>query len=211
VARWSIPPPLDVGFVFRDPLSARISQRVLDDGRLETVVAHAPMPAVTPEMCLWFLENVDREVEVRGRRAVAYRFWHPRDHIHFQRVGNGDIWHIVEAFGADRAWLLDDRFHVAHIDEGGFTMEVRVPVLGAAATMVERWQPDPEGMLWTATLTAGFPGRRWLNAAVRRHRGRFIERWTRHNVEEGGCLPQFLPELYGRLAPKGRTGNPSLI
>jgi hypothetical protein len=201
MAKWKIPAPLDLGLAMRKKESARISQRVLDDGRLQTVVEHAPMPGVTPAMCLWYLENIDREVELRGCRAIAYRFWHPRDHIHFKRLGKfgvGDTWHIVEAFGAERRWLLDDHFHVTRLDETGFTMEVRVPLLGAAAVAEERWQPSEAGLRWTVTLTGGFASapRRWLNAAVRKHRLPFIDRWTQHNVEEGGCLPQFLPEMY---------------
>ena len=202
---FSIPAPLDLGFEYRTKDSARITQRVLGDGRLQTVVAHAPMPGVTPAMCLWFLENVDREVEFRGHRALAYRFWHPRDHIYFKRLGRfgaGDTWHIVEAFGARREWLLDDHFHVVQIDETGFTMEVRIPLLGTAGVAEERWTPDDAGMRWTVTLTAGFGAAppRWLNAAVRKHRLPFVNRWTEHNVEEAGFLPQFLPEMYGARA-----------
>src|SRR5579859_3042532 len=142
---WKLPAPLALGFTLREKSSAQIRQRVLDDGRLETVVAHAPLAGVTTEMCLWFLENIDREVEFRGQRAIAYRFWHPRDHIYFKRLGKfgpGDTWHIVEAFGAERRWLLDDHFHVVQLDDSGFTMQVRVPLLGAAATAEERWQPS---------------------------------------------------------------------
>src|SRR5579859_1471911 len=143
MSRWSIPAPLELGFATRRRGSATITQEVLDDGRLQTVVTHAPMPGVTPAMCLWFLENVDREVEFHGHRALAYRFWHPRDHIYFKRLGRfgvGDTWHIVEAFGGRREWLLDQHFHVVQLDDSGFTMQVRVPLLGAAATAEERWQ-----------------------------------------------------------------------
>jgi hypothetical protein len=61
------------------------------------------MPGVTPEMVLWFLERVDRDIEFRGVKTLAYRLWHPRDHIHFERrekFGPGDTWHVVEAFQA---------------------------------------------------------------------------------------------------------------
>jgi hypothetical protein len=205
MGRWRIPAPLDVGFKPRLRDSASITQQVLHDGRLQTVVAHAPMPGVTPAMCLWFLENVDREVEFQGQRAVAYRFWHPRDHIHFKRLGQfgvGDTWHIVEAFGGEPRWLLDDHFSVVQIDETGFTMQVRVPLLGTAAVAEERWKPDAGGMRWTVTLTGGFETgpQRWLNPAVRRHRSRFVNRWIQHNVEEAGYLPQFLPEMYEERA-----------
>jgi hypothetical protein len=205
MTRWNLPEPLELGFEFRSKGSAKITQRVLDDGRLQTVVAHAPMLEVTPEMCLWFLENVDRQVSFRGHRALAYRFWHPRDHIHFKRQGKfgpGDRWHIVEAFGRDPRFMVDDLFHVVDLDDTGFVMEVRLPV-GTVAIAEERWVRSDAGLLWTVTMTAGFTKAPacWFNGAVRRRRAEFIRRWSeQHNPEEAGCLPQFLPEMYAERA-----------
>jgi hypothetical protein len=39
-----------------DKSSAKITVRKLDDGRLEQLIEHAPLPSVTPEMMLWMLE-----------------------------------------------------------------------------------------------------------------------------------------------------------
>jgi hypothetical protein len=153
-------------------------------------------------MCLWFLERVDRSVTWRGITAPAYRFWHPVDHISFLRHGRfdvGDRWHITEAFGAHRRFLLDQTFYVARLGETGFTMEIRKLVHHLAA-VDERWGPTPEGLVWTVEMTMG--SRRPVEPAVTRRiiarRMGFLTRWRRHNVEEAGCLPQFLPELYAQ-------------
>jgi hypothetical protein len=199
---WQIPEPLAIGWQMRTLDSAKISARSLDDGRFRQTVEHAPLPGVTPAMCLWYLEHVDRQLTWRGRTALAYRFWHPRDHIFFQRqgpFGPGGRWHIVEAFGADRRFLLDQVFDVTRLDGTGFTMEVRK--LGHTVAVIdERWQVTPAGLAWTVEQTVGSaaPGLRAVTRRVVRYRMAFLERWRQHNVEEAGNLPHFLPELYAQ-------------
>ena len=115
--------------------------------------------------------------------------------------GPGDRWHIVEAFGADRRFLLDQVFDVTRLDETGFTMEVRR--LGRPVVVAdERWRPTAAGLCWTVEMTVGSPepGLRMIVRAVVRRRMAFLERWRQHNVEEAGNLPYFLPELYTRDA-----------
>lgn len=195
-----IPGPLAIGWPMRTPDSAKISAGVLDDGRFHQTVEHAPLPGVTPAMCLWYLERLDRTLTWRNHTALGYRFWHPRDHIFFARrgpFGPGGRWHIVEAFGADRRFLLDQVFHVTRLGDTGFTMEVRK--LGHPVAVInERWQPAPAGLAWTVEMTVGStaPGLHAVTRRIVRHRMAFLHRWRRHNVEEAGNLPQFLPELY---------------
>ena len=205
MTRWPIPMPLAVDWPQRDVASARISSSDLDDGRYRQIVEHAPLPGIDPAMCLWYLEHVDREVEWRGQNVLAYRLWHPRDHIFFRRKGPfapGGRWHIVEAFGAERRFLLDGVFHVTKLDESGFTMEIRR--LGQVVAHVdESWTTDSAGLHWTVTMTAGSsrPGFRSLTRRIVARRTNFLHRWRQHNVEEAGNLPHFLPELYAELGP----------
>ncbi len=151
-------------------------------------------------MCLWFLEHVDQEMTWRNNRALAYRFWHPRDHIHFKRMGGfgaGDRWHIVEAMGADLRFLLDEVFHVTKLDESGFHMEVR-KLGGPVAQVVEDWEVTAEGLRWTVRLTIGSTGKVLgpISRFIRPRVMPMLVAWRRHNVEEAGNLPMFLPELY---------------
>jgi len=197
---WQIPEPLAVGWPMRTPESAKITARVLDDGRFRQTVEHAPLPCVTPAMCLWYLEHLDRTLTWHNHTALAYRFWHPRDHIFFARhgpFGPGGRWHIVEAFGADRRFLLNQVFHVTRLGDTGFRMEARK--LGHPVAVIdERWQPTPAGLAWTVEMTVGStaPGWRAVARCIVRHRMAFLHKWRQHNVEEAGSLPYFLPDLY---------------
>jgi hypothetical protein len=103
----------------------------------------------------------------------------------------------VEAFGADRRFLLDEEFGVTRLDEHGFTMQAHR--LGRpVAVMDERWQQGPAGLGWTAELTVGAdsPWLRMIGGLIERRRMPFLTRWRQHNVEEAGALAHFLPELY---------------
>jgi hypothetical protein len=205
MARWTIPEPLPIDWTMRDPSSARIAVRTLADGRLEQVVEHAPLPGVTPDMMLWMLANMGREIEWRGRRCLVYRLWHPRDHIHFAVLGAfgpGCRFHIVEAFQARPEYLRDLVYDVPKLDRTGFCLELRVlgQVVGSAD---EAWDERPEGMGWRVRVVAGLatPGLRALNPVLRRRQAALLAAWRRHNVEEDGNLPHVLPALYARYAP----------
>jgi hypothetical protein len=200
MARWSLPEPIPVDWQMRTLDSAGIFAGTLPDGRFRQTVEHAPLPGVDPTMCLWYLEHVDQTLTWRGHTALAYRFWHPRDHIFFQRLGPfgaGDRWHIVEAFGRDRRFLLDEVFDVTKVDETGFRMELR-RFGGPIVIMDERWRTGPDGLLWRVEMTVGTT-RPVIGGVLRRllrFRMPFLVRWRQHNVEEAGNLPHFLPELY---------------
>jgi len=81
VTRWQISGALPVGWQMRAPDRARITAGYLQDGRFRQRVEHAPLPGVTPAMCLWYLERAGRPLTWRGHTALAYRFWHPRDRV----------------------------------------------------------------------------------------------------------------------------------
>ena len=204
-----MPEPLEVPWATRlRPLSsAEVTTRRLDDGRLQMRVVHAPLRRLTREMFLWWMNHVDQQIEWNGRRVLAYRLWHPLDHIHFAMegrrsdgtVGPGTRWHISEAFQRQPKWRLDGTFTVARIDEHGFQMELlKGPfVLG---TSEEQWEDVPGGARWIVTATFGPTGA--LLAPVRRlalwHMGEMLSQWPRHNVEEGGTFEHFLEELFVR-------------
>src|SRR5579859_563510 len=79
---WQIPEPLAVGWQMRTLDSAKISARSLDDGRFRQTVEHAPLPGVTPAMCLWYLEHVDPPAHLaRAHRAGLPLLASARPHI----------------------------------------------------------------------------------------------------------------------------------
>ena len=209
--RWRIPEPLPIDWPMRDVASATITVRELDDGRQQRIIEHAPLPGVKPEMMVWFLQNIDRtDLAWRGHRLLAYRYWHPRDHIHFEILGTpgpGCRFHIVEAFQANPRYLVDVVFDVPKLDTTGFRLELRR--LGSLiATMDEDFGESPKGMRYRVTMTLGSTAP-VVGAITRFVRRRVIaaqlDAWHRHNVEEVGNLPHFLPELYAAHARRARA------
>jgi hypothetical protein len=213
--RWNIPAPLPVDWPLRDVSTAAIEQRTLDDGRLEIRIEHAKLEGVTPAMMRWWISNLDQHLEWRGVRALAYRFWHPRDHVHFHISGtrrpDGTLetpakFHLVEAFGAQRRFLVEQRFDLTQLDDTGFRL------VGTNSTqqleMHETFEPVPGGTRMVVQMRLGTPHGLLTPLAmgvVRKLKGAQLEAWKRHNVEEDGTLQYFLPELHaarqGVVAP----------
>jgi hypothetical protein len=101
MAKVKIPDPIPIDWKMRNLSTAKVTVRELEDGRFEQTIEHAPLPGIKPEMMLWMLENMGRVLEWRDHRAITYRYWHPTDHILFERIGPfrpGCRFHIIEAF-----------------------------------------------------------------------------------------------------------------
>jgi hypothetical protein len=203
----SIPAPLPVSYLARArPLpTAEITVRNLARGGIEQRIVHGPLVGVTREMLFWWMHHIGDEVEWEGHRVKAYRLWHPRDHIDWSCDGPvraGCRFHIVEAFGAQRRFLVDNVFLVPKLEPSGFRIEARF--FGAArASIDEDWEDVPDGVRWTNTMRLE-PVSAFLGPLVRvglRFKGEMLAAWQTHNVEEVGFLPEFLPQLHA-----SRTG-----
>lgn len=200
MVHWSIPPPIPYDWKMRDLSSARISVRELEGGRLYQRIEHAPLSGVTVPMILWFLEHLDQQMTWRGHTAIAYRFFHPEDHLHFKRLGRfgpGDRWHIVEAFEHNPLYLMNEIFNVTRLDLTGFSMEIQK--LGQrVALMEEWWKETPRGLSWTVEQTIGstLPILEPITGFMNKRNAAMLEAWRLHNVQEVGNLPNILPELY---------------
>ena len=138
---------------------------------------------------------------------LAYRYWHPTDHIFFKILGTpgpGCRFHIVEAFQANPKYLIDITFDVPKLDPTGFRLEFRR--LGQIITSLdEEFEDAPEGMRYKVTMTIGStaPLLRTVTRLVReRLLAQTLDAWHLHNVQEVGNLPHFLPDLYAAHAGK---------
>jgi hypothetical protein len=206
MSKWKIPRPISIDWQMREVSSANIVVRELEDGRQQRIIQHAPLPGVKPEMMVWFLHNIDRtDLRWRGYRLLAYRYWHPRDHVYFKilgQPGQGCRFHIVEAFQANPNYLMDAVFNVPKLDDSGFRLEIyRLGSLVFVAD--EEFADSPEGMRYKVTVTVGStnPVLGPITRLMRRHfLNERLDAWHRHNVEEVGNLPHFLPELYAAHA-----------
>lgn len=189
----------------RDLSTAKVTVRDLDDGRQQRLIEHATLPGVKPHMMLWFLKHIDQHLEWRGTKMLAYRYWHPTDHIFFEILGTpgpGCRFHIVEAFQANPKYLIDITFDVSKLDLTGFRLGFRR--LGQIITsMDEDFEDIPEGMRYKVTMTLGStaPVLRTVTRLARRYvLAEKLDAWHLHNVQEVGNLPHFLPDLYAAHA-----------
>lgn len=210
--RWSLLPPRRVPWAMKPLSSAKTTETVLSDDRVQLRVEHSVLRGVTPAMLEWWFRNMDGVMELGGQTHPRYLVWHPVDHIHLElarrlpdgSVGPGAVYHIVEALGADMDNLIDARLHLRELSEAGALVEVRAlaqTVLQLRGDFLQR----EGGAALVSTMTIGSTG--WLgglrlNALLV---ARFFpparrKAWLKHVVEEFGNLEFFLPDLYRRRA-----------
>lgn len=203
-----VPAPRDFAWELR-PLSASPHEITYqEDGRLRITIEHELLEGVTPEMLVWWFQNFDGETEWDGVRMPTYLLWHPVDHIKVTVLDRADgaitsagqRIHIQEAFGGDAEnWLLDSVVEIARLDDSGLTLEIH-----AAGDRVFQLAHDfvgtDGGTLYRTQMLAGpqkwLPRQFWdVEKAFGPERAR---RWVKHNIEEVGSFPHFLPDLYSR-------------
>jgi hypothetical protein len=205
--QWKLLPPRPIDWEMRPVSSAETSARTLEDGRKELKIRHEELEAVTPEMLLWWFHHLEETMEWHGAIVPRYRVWHPIDHIHFSverrapdgSVGPGAKWHIVEAFGGNLDFLLDERPDVVRLDTGGITLEDRA--LGQTLLRLKHtFTPTPLGTRYETRMRVGLSSAflRPISRALlqRRFSDAKAEAWLKHNIEEVGNLSHFLPKLY---------------
>jgi len=216
--RWQLMPPRHIDWEMRPLSSAETSIRTLDAGRKELTIRHAELEGVTPEMLLWWFQHLEETMEWHGTMQSRYHVWHPIDHIHLSverlspdgSVGPGAKWHIVEALGGNLSFLLDEEPDVVRLDTGGITLQGRV--LGQTLLRLEHtFTPTRSGARYETRmrvgLSAAFLSRVSRALLRRRFSDAKAEAWLKHNIEEVGNLPHFLPQLYESYTLKPSAVN----
>lgn len=202
----NLPEPLDLPWTMK-PLSSAVSGvDVLDDGRLHCSIRHDVLHGVTPEMLVWWFDNIDGDVLIEGVRHARYRVWHPRDHVAHTYVrgrGRGAVFRIHEVLARNPAWAIDVRTEVTQLDLHGFAHRPRphgLPIVRMDYTFAR----CAGGTRYTNSLTFGAVGMPRVNAALRKLAFSLekARAWLRHNIEEVGNFEFFLPALY---AAEGRV------
>lgn len=199
--------PLEVPWTMKPLESAETKLERLPDGRLQCSIVHDLIRDVTPEMIVWWLKNMDGDVEIGGQPVPRYRAWHPRDHIAVRyarlaadgsNMGPGSRVHIRECLG--RTFPVDIVDDVLRLDPGGFVHVNRR--LGTEIVRMEySFERVPGGTRYSNRLIVGarLPMVRHLfNGVVRPQLfpDEMGKAWLVHNVEEVGNLQFFLPALY---------------
>jgi hypothetical protein len=208
--RPQLAPPRAIHWQMRQLSSARTTSETLADGRLELRIEHAPLEGITPKMLHWWFQTASEDMHWRGRTIPRYHLWHPIDHIQLRvvrrardgSVGPGAKFHIVEAFAGNLDYLVDQVVDIARLDAGGITLEVRA--LGKTfMQLAHTFEADAGATLYRTRMLIGID-RGVLKPVSRVMRRRKFPSakagaWLKHNVEEVGNFPHFLPELYDRF------------
>jgi hypothetical protein len=161
----------------------------LSKGETEDVIIDHELPGITPEMLGWWWMNMgDTE---------RYKLWHPKDHISArwevspQEDPSGPIQVACERIGGipitlririmDTSSIFTDRVY-SHVS-GGCTLDSKGNPIGWG---MHEYESSPDGMLRMRT-TFRVPAKtpRVVRAGMRKH-----------NREEMGQFPVFLPKLY---------------
>src|SRR5712692_5854174 len=151
MAKWKIPEPLQIDWTMRHVSTANLTTHELGDGRRQFILEHAPLPDVRPEMLVWFLKHAASRTDLpwRGHKGVlAYRYWHPFDHVSFQVLGKpgpGCEFRIVEAFQANPKHLSERVYHVPKLDPTGLRLEIHVLGSVVFSSDEDFWE-SPAGM-----------------------------------------------------------------
>jgi len=184
-------------------------------------ISHDVIKGVTPQMLHWWFCHIEGEMQYLESRYLRYHVWHPFDHIHYKDLSHapdgtgsaGTRRHIVEAFGAEKRFLVNIIDRVTHLDDKGIFLEteqagisvgfsnllVRVPL--RLSSLEHQFIPVGNGTQYESRLLIGLDsemGRLFVNPIIRPlFIGEKMARaWLKHNVEEVGNLENFLPELF---------------
>jgi quinoprotein glucose dehydrogenase len=202
--------PRHLPWPLREVGEAETSREILPDGRIHLTIRHPALPRVTPAMLAWWYRILPLgTVEFDGAQRPLYHLFHPSEHGRIwvdapasdgqPGVGEGGIVARYEWFGpydsegAGRVIELSPRrFVVRPLVAGVEFGEIR-----------HEWAVSPQGAVYTVDSTIGVT---WpligpaINALLRRHvySDAMIREWQRHQVEEVGLLPHFLPALYAQ-------------
>lgn len=190
--------------------SANTTRSVLGDGRIELTISHALLDGVTPRMLQWWFTTLSEDMEWKGRWVPRYHIWHPVDHISVSvvsrspdgSIGPGSKFHIIEAFGGNMDYLLDQVVDVPRLDEGGISLELQR--FGSTIMRLDHtFAAEGGGTRYHSCMRLGAESGLIIKPLSHLIRNRIFSdnrasAWLKHNVEEVGNLPHFLPALYDR-------------
>jgi quinoprotein glucose dehydrogenase len=203
-------PPRRLPWPLPDARQARASHEVLGDGRIRLRIEHRPLPGVTPEMLAWWYQVLPiSRVEFDGAVRPLYHLFHPHEHgrIWMKRpaadgqpgMGAGGVVARFEWFGPY------DSEGAARVIELSPRRFVSRPVMAGVSfgEIRHEWGGSPQGATYRVESVIGVDWPLvgpWVNALLRRFifSDAMLREWQRHQVEEVGLLPHFLPGLYAQ-------------
>lgn len=205
------PRPRPVLFPLRSPDTATTTVQALSRHRRRATIDHRPLHGVTPQMVLWWFQNIGGTMRYGDAVVPNYLAWHPVDHIRWELARpapgggarEGARFRIIEAFQGRPEFYIDTTETVEKLDMTGIRLVRRfagVPVLQLSHT----WSACQGHTHYVSVLEVGSNaplltlGNRYLTG--RRFPMSMTQAWLAHNIEEVGVLERILPDAYAARA-----------
>jgi hypothetical protein len=217
VKRLPLPPARPVVYPMRGLETAVTTLRDLPRHRRRMTIDHQPLRGVTPDMLLWWFQNIGGTMQYAGKELPNYHAWHPIDHIQWELARpapgggarEGARYRIVEAFQGRPEYYVDTIDRVEKLDGTGIRLVRRfagVQVLQLSHT----WSAASDSTHYVSVLEIGAlarvftPVNRYLNQRV--FPEAMARAWLLHNVQEVGLLEQLLPTAYATATRETEAG-----
>jgi quinoprotein glucose dehydrogenase len=201
-------PPRRIPWPLPDASQAVTAHEILPDGRIHLTIEHRPLPGVTPEMLAWWYRVLPiGQVEFDGALRPLYHLFHPTEHGRIwleapaadggPGVGAGSIVARYEWFGP---YDSEGAARVIELSPNRFVSRPRLAGMTFGEIRHE-WGPSSQGATYVVDTVIGVDWPLigpWVNGLLRRFvfSEGMLREWKRHQVEEVGLLPHFLPRLY---------------
>jgi quinoprotein glucose dehydrogenase len=202
--------PRNIPWPLPDASQAVTAHEVLPDGRIHLTIEHRPLPGVTPEMLAWWYRVLPiSQVRFDGALRPMYHLFHPTEHGRIwveapaadgrPGVGAGGIVARYEWFGP---YDSQGAARVTELSPQRFVSRPRMAGVSFGEVRHE-WGRSQQGATYAVDTVLGVD---WpvvgpaVNALLRRYvfSEGMLREWKRHQVEEVGLLPHFLPQLYAQ-------------
>jgi hypothetical protein len=203
-------PPRNLPWPLREVSPGQARHEVLPDGRIHLTIEHRPLPGVTPEMLAWWYRVLPLgQVEFGGTMHPLYHLFHPFEHGRIwieapagdgqPGVGPGGVVARYEWFGP---YDSKGSARVVELSPQRFVTRPRMARLTFGEIRHE-WGPSAQGASYRVDSLIGVDWPvigPWVNMLLRRYifSEGMLREWERHQVEEVGLLPHFLPTLYAQ-------------
>jgi hypothetical protein len=216
VKRIPLPPARPVVYPMRSLETAVTDLCELPGHRRRMTIDHRPLRGVTPEMLLWWFQNIGGTMQYAGQEVSNYHAWHPIDHIRWELARpapgggarEGARYRIVEAFQGRPEYYVDTVDRVEKLDQTGIRLVRRfagVQVLQLSHT----WSAAADSTHYVSVLEIGALARVFtpVNRYLNQHRfpEAMARAWLLHNVQEVGLLEQLLPIAYAKASDEAAS------
>ncbi|MDF3820470.1 hypothetical protein P3G55_11190 [Leptospira sp. 96542] len=183
-------------------------KETLPDGRVSFWIRHEPVKAITPEMLVWWFQNLEGDIEFQGQTYNRYHVWHPEDHVHNSyskrlpdgSVGSGAVIRLVEYLGRNPKYKINVETEIEKLDVTGFIHNPKFLGVIPIARMEYEFTTLPNATQYNNRLIIGWKHWSWRFFKFFVTKFAFNEKrglaWIKHNIEEVGQFEAFLPALY---------------